>query len=588
MPVTRVLAACCLVLAVTGVGSTARGQDTTPPTAAPTTSTTVPPGAEEAVGFESPRRAMRGFLWAGRDGDWQTAATYLDLRGRDFKDGPRLARQLKTVLDRKLWVDLDALSDAPEGDPNDKQPPDRDAVGAFQLANGDWARILLERGPAVDGMRQWKIARATVQQIDRMWRDFGDGPLAERLPEPFFDISFLDVQLWQWIALLLLLLASVLLAWLLTAPLLRIARAIASRTSTPVDDVLAQLIVGPIRLGVGTAVFLFGVYGLWLPLRAQRFVIALGSGLLTIAFTWFLLRLIDAMARVMMQRYLARGQLAATSVVPLARRALKVFVAVVALLAVIQNLGFNVTGILAGLGIGGLAVALAAQRSIENLFGGLSLIADQPVRVGDFCKFGAFQGTVEDIGLRSTRVRTPERTVVTIPNSDFATLPLENFGARDRFRLAVTLGVRYGATPDQVRWVLVELKKLLLSHPKLPPERTRVRLVNIGTSSLDIEVLAYIATRDEDEFLAVREDLLLRMLDVLAAAGTGLSYGREYSAQDEAADSERREAAEAQVAAWRADGTNPVRDLQAERAAQLATTRDAAPGSSSGGQAKKR
>jgi MscS family membrane protein len=269
-------------------------------------------------------------------------------------------------------------------------------------------------------------------------------------------------------------------------------------------------------------------------------------------------------------------------VIPLARRALKIFVALLAFLAVFQNLGFNVTGILAGLGIGGLAVALAAQRSIENLFGGLSLIADQPVRVGDFCKFGAFEGTVEDIGLRSTRVRTPDRTVLTIPNADFATMPLENFGPRDRFRLATTLSVRYGTTPDQLRWVLVELKKLLLSHPKVSPEPARVRLVNIGQAALDIEVLAYIATREESEFLAVREDLLLRFMDVLAAAGTGLSYRRTYTGQDKRIDAERRQAAEAQVAAWRAEGMLPLPHVPKERAAELAGTLDwPPPGSSS-------
>src|SRR4030095_9545264 len=389
--------------------------------------------------------------------------------------------------------------------------------------------------------------------IDRMWRDFGDGPLSERLPEPFFDIRFLDVQLWQWIALILLLLASVLLAWLLTAPLLRLARAIARRTSTPVDDVVADLIVGPIRLAVGTAVFLSGIYPLWLPLRAHRFVVALGTGLITIAFTWFMLRLIDAMARVMMHRYLARGQLAATSVVPLARRALKVFVGLVALLGVVQNLGFNVTGILAGLGIGGLAVALAAQRSIENLFGGLSLIADQPVRVGDMCKFGSQQGIVEDIGLRSTRVRTLDRTVVTIPNADFATMQIENFASRDRFLLATTIGVRYETTPDQLRWLLVELKRLLLAHPKVSPDPARVRLVNFGAYSLDIEVFAYVVTTDVDEFIAVREDLYLRIMDVVAASGTGFTFPSqvEYVATDTAIDGERQKAVEAQVAAGR-------------------------------------
>ena len=127
---------------------------------------------------------------------------------------------------------------------------------------------------------------------------------------------------------------------------------------------------------------------------------------------------------------------------PLARRALKAFVVLIALLAVFQNLGFNATGILAGLGVGGLAVALAAQKSLENLFGGLSLIADQPVRVGDMCRFGSQQGTVEDIGLRSTRVRTLDRTVVTIPNADFATMQLENLAARDRMRLTATIGLR--------------------------------------------------------------------------------------------------------------------------------------------------
>jgi MscS family membrane protein len=587
--VTRLLVACCLVLAGSVAGSPARGQDTAPPTTAPTTITTVPPGTEESVGFESPRSAMRGFLWAGRDGDWQAAAKYLDLRGRDAKDGPRLARALKTVLDRKLWVDLDALSDEPEGDPNDKQPRDRDAAGAFQLANGDWARILLERVPAADGTRQWKIARSTVQQIDRMWRDFGDGPLSARLPEPFFDIRFLDVQLWQWIALFLLLLGSVLLAWLLTAPLLRLARAIAHRTSTPVDDVLADLIVGPIRLAVGTAVFLFGVYPLWLPLRAQRFVVAVATGLITIAFTWFVLRLIDAMSRVMLQRYLARGQLAATSVVPLARRALKVFAAVVAMLAVVQNLGFNVTGILAGLGIGGLAVALAAQKSIENLFGGLSLIADQPVRVGDMCKFGSQQGTVEDIGLRSTRVRTLDRTVVTIPNADFATMAIENFGTRDRFRLATTIAVRYETTPDQLRWLLVELKKMLLAHPKVSPDPARVRFSNFGASSLDIELFAYIKTRDADEFMAVREDLFLRIMDLVVASGTDFAVPTQlsYGPGDKAVDLERRKAVEAEVAAWRDANTLPLPYVPRERAQELADSLDWPPAGSSGLPAKK-
>src|SRR4029450_2225250 len=216
--------------------------------------------------------------------------------------------------------------------------------------------------------------------------------------------------------------------------------------------------------------------------------------------------------------------------------------------------------------------ALAAQGSLETLFGGLSLIADQPVRVGDMCKFGSQQGIVEDIGLRSTRVRTLDRTVVTIPNADFATMAIENVGTRDRFRLATTIGMRYETTPDQLRWLLVELKKMLLSHPKGSPEPAHVCFTNFGASSLDIELLAYITTRDGDEFMAVREDIFLHIMDLVAASGTGFAFPAQlaYSAADKGIDPERQKAVEAEVATWRAAKTLPRPGVPDDRAAEPA------------------
>jgi MscS family membrane protein len=545
--------------------------------AAPSTTTTSQPAATDEdsdVGFDTPRATMRGFLYAARAGDWQAAASHLDLRGRDPAEGQTLARELKTVLDRKLWVDLDALSNAPEGYPADGETAARDLVGTIAMSDGNRVKILAERVAGAGGTRQWKIARVTVQQVPALWDAFGDGVLAERLPRPFFDLRFLDIQLWQWIALAVLLLASVALAWLLTAPVVRLIYAVARRTDTSIDDVFAELIVGPVRLGVATLLVSTGIYALRLALPVQSIVLGLTKVLLTLAFTWFLIRLIDAMARVMTARWVANGQLSAISVVPLARRALKAFVALLALLAIFQNLGFNATGILAGLGVGGLAVALAAQKSLENLFGGLSLIADQPVRVGDMCRFGSQQGTVEDIGLRSTRVRTLDRTLITIPNADFATMQIENLAARDRMRLTATIGLRYETTPDQLRWVLVELKRLLLFHPKVSPDSARVRFVGFGASSLDVEIVAFVKTGDGDEFLAVREDLLLRIMDIVAASGTGLALPGQlaYTPAEIGIDAERRKAAEAAVAAWRAAGTLPILDVPDARAAELAGT----------------
>ena len=442
------------------------------------------------------------------------------------------------------------------------------------MPDGNRVKILVERVAGPGGTKQWKVARVTLQQLPQLWDAYGDSVLAEHLPQPFLDVRFLDIQLWQWIALVLLLLVSLLIAWLLTAPALRVLRAIAHRTETHVADVFVELIAGPVRLAVATLVLSTGIYALRLALPVQRVLIGTTKALLIIAFTWLVLRLIDAMSRVMTARWVAHGQAAAISVVPLARRALKVFVALVALLAVFQNLGFNATGILAGLGVGGLAVALAAQRSLENLFGGLSLIADQPVRVGDMCRFGSQQGTVEDIGLRSTRVRTLDRTVVTIPNADFATMQLENLAARDRMRLAATISLRYETTPDQLRWVLVELKRLLLSHPKVSPDPARVRFTKFGACSLDIEIFAFVKTGDGDEFLAVQEDLLLRIMDIVAASGTGFAFPSQvsYAAPDTGIDAERRKRAEEAIAAARAAGRLALPDVPHDQAKALAGT----------------
>jgi MscS family membrane protein len=208
---------------------------------------------------------------------------------------------------------------------------------------------------------------------------------------------------------------------------------------------------------------------------------------------------------------------------------------------VLQNLGVNVTGILAGLGVGGLAVALAAQKTVENLFGGVTLAADQPVRVGDFCRFGDRVGTIQEIGLRSTRVRTLDRTVVTVPNAEFSALALENFAERDRIWFQTVLGLRYETTADQLRHVLAGLTKLLRDDERVDPDPARVRFVGFGAFSLDLEVFAYIRTRDWAEFLRIREELLLEIMDVVAASGSGFAFPSQtiYTAADAGLDEEK-------------------------------------------------
>ena len=209
--------------------------------------------------------------------------------------------------------------------------------------------------------------------------------------------------------------------------------------------------------------------------------------------------------------------------VRLSMRILSFFLILVVAAVWLNSLGIPVLGVLAGLGIGGIAVALAAQRTIENFFGAIMLFSDRPVRIGDFCRFGDKMGTVERIGLRSTRIRTPERSILNVPNAEFSRFQLENLAERDRLRLKTTLNLRLETAPEQLQLIIDRVRGLLLENDDVHNEQARVRLVTIGPLSLDIEILAYIKTTDFDKFLAIQEDLFLEILREVKDAGTALA-----------------------------------------------------------------
>jgi MscS family membrane protein len=230
---------------------------------------------------------------------------------------------------------------------------------------------------------------------------------------------------------------------------------------------------------------------------------------------------------------------------------LAAFVAIIILTA--DNLGIPLTPVLAGLGVGGVAVALAAQNSVENLLGGLNLFMDRPVRVGDFCRFGDRVGTVEEIGLRSTRVRTLDDTVVAVPNSAFSKLELENYSRRRKFWYHPRLQLEKTSSADQVRFVLVEVRKMLYSHPKVDPDPARIRFAEFAPSSLELDVFAYVTVTDSGEYLEVAEDLNLRIMEVLARGGLRLAVPaqRTLVERGQHPDPERAQQTEKQVQSWR-------------------------------------
>jgi len=244
-----------------------------------------------------------------------------------------------------------------------------------------------------------------------------------------------------------------------------------------------------------------------------------------------------------------------------------------------QNLGLPLYSVVAGLGIGGLAVALAIRPTLENLIGGIVLYLDQPVRVGDFCSFGDKTGTVETIGVRSTKLRMLDRTLITVPNAALADMQLINWAKCDRMLINTTIGLRYETKNDQLRHVLVKFREMLHAHPKIHSDTVRVRFAGFGQSSLDIGVRIYALTQDFNEFHAIREDVLLRMSDIVKKSGSSFAFPSQtlYMGRDDGLDGERGETAAKEVESWRKVGKLPFPRLAADRIEQLKGTLDYPP-----------
>lgn len=551
------------------------------------------PSVEEGA-RSTPYRAMREFLEACRAGDFERGSRLLDLRGvppaERAEFGAQRAHELKIVLDRTLWIDLESLSDEPEGTLEDGLARERERIGSLQTRRGTFELVLTRRLDE-GGERSWGFGSATVARIPELYEEFGDGLLGEILPRALFGVAFLDVQHWQWIGLILLVVLAHLVSWILTLGAYSLLTPLVSRTESTLDDQLLALTVKPVRAGVALALFSASLSLLGLAVPVEEFLRGVLKGLAVVVVAWLFLRLVDLAGGILRARLQREGKSTAVAVLPLGEKAVKVAILALGATAMLQNLGFNVTGVVAGLGVGGLALALAAQKTIENLFGGVSLILDQPVRVGDFCRFGERVGTVEDVGLRTTKIRTLDRTVVSVPNADFAHMALENFARRDKILFKTKLGLRYETTADQLRWVLAEIRALLLGHPRVEADPGRIRFVSYGDYSLDLEIFAFVDTRDFNEYLAIQEDLLLRIMDVVGASGTGFAFpsSTTYLARDGGNDAERTRLAEERVRAWRDSGHLPFPDHSPAAKAALDDTLDypprgsaLAPGASAG------
>jgi MscS family membrane protein len=505
---------CCLLIAQPS--GTIAAQGGSDPDSSARDSIEAPP-----VSPSSPRAALEEFIRLTRASRYAEAARYLDVPSSASDDAITLVRELKAVLDRWLWIDLDQVSGAPAGDTADGLPPGVETIGVIVDPGGGRAPVRLTRSPK--GEVPWRFSRATVQRIPSWYAMLPDRWMLEHLPGALLRPGPVELLWWQWAALPLLLAVVSVVGWLLSRLLRGVLARLAARTATTWDNVVLERLGTPLTAALTLGVLAAAVP--WLSLYRPALDVMLRGvrvGSYVILF-WSLWRLVDVGRQLLARSAWAHASRSSRALLPLAGRIAKVGVVAVAVVAVLSMLGFPVASLVAGLGIGGLALALAAQKTVENLFGAFSISIDQPFREGDFVKVEEFVGTVEAIGLRSTRFRTLDRTVITIPNGKLADMRLESFAVRDRLRLATVVGLVHETTAAQLRDVLHGFERVLRANPKLWPDDLTVRFVALSGSSLDIEVVAWFTTANWGEFQAIRQEILLQFIEIVEQAGTAFA-----------------------------------------------------------------
>ena len=505
-----------------------------------------PAAAADPFGRDTPRDAVTGLLDALAKEEFTRAAYYFFLiedetvdpaptepadaatatpaantdRAAQVQRGAALARRLKLALDRGgTLLPYAALSNQPQGKADDGLAPAVDDVGNLAGGGGDTVPILIERTQAPAGAQLWLIAPDTIAAIEAL------APAAQAGAASADDTTQIaGAPAMDWLKLIAIAIGSFLLLRIVSSLLLTALRRWLPDHEGSAIYRLLYAGLPPLALYLSVLTFYLTANALAVSIVARQTLLRYAGIVAWIALAWFALRLVDGIAKFFAARMIRAERRQAVSIITFLRRGAKVLVLAIAAVAVLDTIGFDVTTGIAALGIGGIALALGAQKTIENLVGSITIIADKPVQVGDVARIGDTTGTVEDIGMRSTRVRTNERTVVSIPNGDLAAQRIENYALRDRFLFQHTVGVSYDTDAAAMDTVLVALREMIAADGNIIEDDARVRFRAFGDSSLDIEVFCYFRTDSFPVSLEMQERLLLAIMRKLEELNVDIAF----------------------------------------------------------------
>jgi MscS family membrane protein len=476
---------------------------------------------KDTLGRDTPRGAVLGFMDAARKGKDDLTPLYLNTHLRD-QAAVQLAHKLFVVLDSRLPARLNELSDRPEGSLANPLKPDQDLVGVINTANGP-LDLIVERVSRGKLGSVWLFSRQTLDAVPEVFEEVDLVAVERYLPGFLTRTRIGGIRLFDWAALLLGVPFYYYLLGLLSR-LLNPAVGVWRRRHGRTGRYIVQALPGFLRLLLVAVSIRLVLGSLDLPLIERQFWQATATLLSIGSFVWMFLLLNNVAETYLHQRARGSSYGEVAAILRLVRRVADGLVILAGVLVALRYFGVDPTAALAGLGIGGIAVALAAQKTLENVIGGLSLIFDKALRVGDFLKLGDTLGTVDDIGLRSTRIRTLDRTIVSVPNGQIASASIETLSVRDKFWFHHFVGLRYETTPAQLRLIVDRIRRRLAAHAAAQADSIRVRFFRLGAFSLDVEVFAYLFATDWERFLEMQEELLLDIMAIVEESGTTIAY----------------------------------------------------------------
>ena len=466
----------------------------------------------ESEDIDTPRQALQRFLINARAGNLNQAADELWQNSSDVDEMAQLARKLQAVIDRRLPFDAERMakiSDSPGGNKEDGLA-DQDEIGRIDMPLGsEPVRLFRKRVPGT----HWVFSQKTVERIQSWYERLPDHWLLDHLPESLLITGLGGLLYWQWLALPLLLALSALFGLVFSIAVRIVGYMLFGQRE--LFKALLERQTGPLRLFGAALALRVLLLSLFITATAEQTVRGLCNVVLIIGVMAIVWRAADVLAGRARQSPWLLARPALLGMAPLLNRLIEVGLWSVTILWSLQELGYSVTAVLASLGLGGLAVALAAKNSLEHLIGGMTLSLDQPMRVGDQVKIGDVQGDVEQIGIRSTRIRTGDRSLVSIPNGKLAELNIETLAARDRLRIGLNLNINPALKPTKLRELHEAVIACVKEQPHIIPDKVSVNYTGLNESAIVLEITCWFGHSDSSQYAETRHALLLAVLEVV-------------------------------------------------------------------------